>query len=269
MKYAISNIAWNEEHNASVIALMHEYLFNAVEIAPSKIWSIPLDASKRDIIACRRYWENNGIEIVAMQALLFDHPELTIFETNKQRAKTIGYLKRIIDIANGLGVQALVFGSPKNRYTNKLPTELINDIATEFFFTLGEYAASQNTCLCIEPNPIEYGCDFVNNSIEASKLVQQVNSPGFGLHLDIAALQMSNENIADVISQQANYAKHIHISEPFLSTLGKGDIDHAKVGNIIMNSDYDKCLSIEMRASEGNIIESIESSLALVQKHYQ
>lgn len=270
MKYAISNIAWNEQHDDAVISLMHKYSFSGVEIAPTEVWKQPLNASKEDVLSYRKYWKNNGIDIVAMQALLFGHPELTIFESEEQRKNTITYLKGIIDIANGFGAQVLVFGSPKNRITNGLAPELVADIATEFFYTLGDYAQQQDTCLCIEPNPIEYNCDFITDSKQAIKLVNQVNSPGFGLHLDIAALQMSHEDVNAVINQQANITKHIHISEPYLNSVGTSKTNHAQIGEGIKASSYNKNLSIEMRAAEEDkILEAIESALKIVQKNYQ
>ena len=86
-----------------------------VEIAPTRVWSNPLASTSAHVSEQRRFWENRGLPIVALQSLLFGHPELTLFGTEEARAKLLTYLSGMVSLARDLGAEVLVFGSPKNR----------------------------------------------------------------------------------------------------------------------------------------------------------
>ena len=161
MKLAISSIAWHPHEEPAIAALMQDMGIEGVEIAPTKIWASPLSAGADEIKRYRDFWEQKGIRIVAMQALLFGRPELTIFDGAATRQAALDYLKGMIDLAAKLGAEALVFGSPKNRHVGTLPAADIASIAHDFFRAVGEYAGSRGCHFCIEPNPTAYDCDFV------------------------------------------------------------------------------------------------------------
>ena len=84
---------------------------------------------------------------------------------------------------------------PRARTRQAGDKRVADEIAISFFTAIGEFATQYDCVFCIEPNPTEYGCDFVTTSEQARELVKKVNHPGFGLHLDAAAMTMSNENI--------------------------------------------------------------------------
>jgi sugar phosphate isomerase/epimerase len=78
-------------------------------------------------------------------------------------------------------------------------------------------------------------------------LVQQVNSPGFGLHLDAAGLTLSAEPLAEALTQCAGAIQHFHASEPTLGPLGKGGVDHATLAATLYGQAYPHWVSVEMR----------------------
>jgi len=251
MKIAISNIAWDMSEQDAIKRLMLERNVRGVEIAPTKVWNDPRTVSAEEMRSYRRYWEDSGIDIIALQSLLFGHPEMTIFDGAEQREKTKEYLRRMIDIAAELGAKVLVFGSPKNRSAGYRNNEDSWRIAVKFFRNLGEYAHSKGVFFCIEPNPRKYDCTFVCDTDEALKLVQAVNDPGFRLHLDEAILTLNGEAIDRSIASGKNYLCHFHISQPQLLPVGRGDVDHQTFARVLKELDYDRWTSVEMRASDG------------------
>jgi sugar phosphate isomerase/epimerase len=260
VKVAISNIAWAPEEEQAVGALMQSLGVRGVEVAPGKIGPRPADLSDDELRRYRASWNERGIEIVAMQALLFATEGLTIFQSEASRRAMGDYLARIIRLGGMLGAKALVFGSPKNRLVGKLTPPQIEAIAVPFFREMGAVAADNDTCLCIEPNPPAYGADWITTAKEAQAFVARVSQPGFGLHLDGGALHMQNEG-ADAIRAAGYRIRHFHASQPALAPLQPGgEVPHAAYAAALREIGYPRWVSVEMRQVPGQT-----SSLATVE----
>ena len=261
MKLAISNIAWDADQDGDVAAILNELHVPGVEIAPTKVWPNPLEAGTAEIRRYREFWENRGIRIVAMQALLFGRGDLTIFDDDERRAATLDYLSGIVRLAQQLGAGALVFGSPKNRKVGNLPAPQARKVAVDFFSKLGDIAHRHDTAVCIEPNPVEYGCDFINNSEEAVALVEEIGNPGFRVHIDAGALAMNHEDPELAIPRALPLTHHYHISEPHLVPIGTTGMDHGACARVLARLRYPHWVSIEMRKPETRVLETIADAL--------
>ncbi len=269
MKLAISNIAWQPDEDGAVTTLMRQYGVTGIEIAPTKIWTNPISASDSEIKSYAAKWRKEGIVVSSMQALLYGHPELTIFENRHDRQQTIEYLNKIIRVGGLLGAGALVFGSPKNRRVSDLPGSTVEEIACEFFTAVGKTALEYGCVFCIEPNPTAYDCDFITTSEQARELVGRVDHPGFGLHLDAAGMTMSHENIARQLPPAIPGLRHFHISEPQLEPVGTGIVNHVLIAELFKNSNYENWHSVEMREhTNGSSVVGIASALKFVHETY-
>jgi D-psicose/D-tagatose/L-ribulose 3-epimerase len=261
VKLAISNIAWPTEHDSDVAQILRRNGVTAIEIAPTKIWPSPLRATMTEIRAYRDKWLRWDIKIVAAQALLFGQPALTIFDNADVRSQTVLYLVEIIRLCTELGVEVMVFGSPKNRLIGSLGCVDAWQIAVDFFGTLGETASRFGTTLVIEANPEVYDADFVTRASEAIKLVRDVNHPGFGLHLDSGCMTLSSDAIGSTIADGIRHLRHFHISEPFLAPIGDGSVDHVAFAAALRSGDYDHWASIEMKQQALFSLDSIEKAI--------
>jgi sugar phosphate isomerase/epimerase len=267
MKIAVSNIAWRPDDDEAIADLLQRYAVAGIEVAPTMIWPNPLDVTPAQAHDYRRRWEDRGMAIVAMQALLFGHPELVIFRDAAARQLTLEYLDRIFTLASWLGATRLVFGSPANRRVGDLAAPASLAIAEQFFRRAGDAAAARGVMLCLEPNPRAYSCDFVNSSGEARALIARVGSPGFGLHLDAGAMTLEREVPSAIV--EGGLPKHFHISEPQLAPLGTGGVDHAGFAAALRDSAYDGWCSIEARRPEDQPAAStVEANLARAMKDY-
>lgn len=249
MKIAISQIAWQMAEEQTIARLLQQLGIRGVEIAPTKIWPSPFRATDSEISAYRQFWNRHGIDIVAMQALLFAQPDLKVFATRQTRQETFKYLAAMIELAAKLGATCLVFGSPKNRSIGGLDTQVAWEIAVEFFYQLGAIAEQHQVIFCIEPNPIAYYCDFINTSQQGLELVKTVDCPGFGLHLDAAAMTLSQETVELALQQALPHLCHFHISEPYLAPVGNAAVDHQRFGSALNQLNYQGWRSIEMQTS--------------------
>ena len=227
--------------------VMVEMGITGVEVAPTKTWPQPLEANDAEIVDYRRFWEDRGIRIVAMQALLYGREDLAIFEGDEKRRETQDYLRGVMAVAAKLGAGPLVFGSPKNRRRGELSPGEAQAIAAAFFRKAGEAAQELGVRLCIKPNPPQYACDFVNRSDEGLELVRAADSAGFGLHLDAAGMTLSEEPLVEALERCAGSICHFHVSEPFLGPIGEGGVDHETLAATLKRIGYDQWVSVEMR----------------------
>lgn len=268
MNISISNIAWEPDDNEEIARVLQNHRVNAIEVALTKIHPSK-EFSESILKEYRTYWESKGVRIVALQSLLFGHPALSIFGTTEIQNKTKDQLKRVMHSASLLGATVLVFGSPHNRKRNTLSFEQAVQNASEFFSEVGDIAQSYGVTLAIEPNPPQYGCDFLTNTQEVLAFVQKVNHPHIKLNLDSGILYMNDENISKEIRASARELVHFHVSEPQLAPIGTDDVPHTEIAQVLRDIHYAGFVSIEMKCPENpNRIKTITQALEFVRHTY-
>lgn len=269
MKIAISNIAWNKDENDLISQLLAKFGIAGVEVAPTKVWENPFSQSDREIKKYKDYWKNKDIEIVALCSLLYGHPELMIFDSPKQREATYQHLIQMMELGAKLGAKILVFGSPKNRLFTNVTQKKVDEIAFDFFTRVSSKAKLYKLFFCIEPNPVQYGTNFINTSLEAVKFVKKINQPNFWVHLDSSTIALNDEDYLKTLTVAKDYTKHFHISEDYLKEIGTGKVDHAKFAQVLKGVNYSNWASIEMPAAidVGNV-KRVERVLKFVVSKY-
>src|SRR3990172_927424 len=115
MRLAASNIAWPEHDDAAMARLLPSLGYEGLEIAPTRVWPVPLATTGAERVTFRRFWESRGLRVVAMQALVFGRPDLRLFGPPDSREELARHLVGMIGLAADLGAHVLVFGSPRNR----------------------------------------------------------------------------------------------------------------------------------------------------------
>ena len=139
-----------------------------------------------------------------------------------------------------------MFGSPRNRIRGALPMDAAGELAVGFFVELGRIADDHGVCVCIEPLPASLGCDFIHCVADAKALVDQVQSPGLGLHLDASSMHSNREDAHRLISESIAQVRHFHISEVGYGAFGSTDVDHQRFALALRSANYQNVASIEM-----------------------
>lgn len=270
MKLAISNIAWSSGEDPVILPKLKEWGIQGLEVAPSRLFRSPGDATEQEISQVRLNLEAYGFGIVAMQSLLYGRPELELFGGHSTRMTMMEYLKKMVDLGSSLGARVLVFGNPKNRLRRSLPLQDALEIAIPFFRELGLYAIERGVWVCLEPNAPEYGCDFLTHTLEAHRFVQDVNQEGFGLHLDTSTMYFNQENLDEVLQNCLPAAKHFHLSEPSLAPLSQGKVRYEDLARQLRAHNYEGWLSMEMsRQSDSNNSESVQQCIRAMRSVFQ
>lgn len=265
---SISNIAWDIDEDDSIAELLVARKVLCIDVAPGKYIRTYPDFDQDRVLRIRKWWNSRGIEIIGMQGLLFGVRDAFLFENQDTRENLFTALKKSFGIAKLLGAKRLVFGSPKNRRRGSLNRGEANAIARDFFCRVGDMAHAYGVCLCIEPNPREYGCDFLVSSEEAGRLVEDIDHPSVKMQFDSGACILNGESFFDVLTRFEGFVGHAHLSEPNLVEVGSIDTNHLSVATAIKKSSYRGPLTIEMLTSKEDRLVKIEKSLAYVQKTY-
>jgi D-psicose/D-tagatose/L-ribulose 3-epimerase len=271
MRLCVSNIAWDSDQDEVAADILASQGIDAVEIAPTKYWPAPCKPTAEDIDRRKQFWTKRRIPIRALQALLFGMPRLNIFDPNAI-TETREYLTQILTIGAALGAQRFVFGSPKNRDRGDLSESDAFRLAVEFFSPVAEAAQRLGVVFCIEPNPPEYACNFMTNTVEALAVVKAVDHPGIGLHLDTGIMTLNRESAVDAIDLAENRLCHFHISAPQLAAVTEdGVVNHTAIANALHRNDYTGAVSVEMRSS-GIPVENLtrlKVACEVLNRHYR
>ena len=261
MKLAISNIAWEIHDDPLILKQLSELGVSGIEIAPTKVWPEWRDISKSSIENYRAKLSDSGFEIPSLQAILFGKPELNLFNVNCHH-DFLEHIKLVTDIANGLGADVIVFGSPKNRKRNQVSLVDAENIAQDFFSKAGDICQQQGCKLGIEHNPVEYGCDFLTNIKDVSNFVSTLNHANVQLHVDSAGIHMCNDDIEQAILNSIPFI-HYHISEPMLEPIANGVVNHISAATALKSISYSNWVSIEMKQPQSIdiVYESITKSI--------
>lgn len=272
MNLSISNIAWLPKEKSKVYRFLNKEKIEGIEIAPKLLLHDIKDIFKLNKKETTRYLKElkkYNLKIVSMQSLFFEAKDCYLFQSTKQRNNFVNHLCRTIKLAKKLGIQNLVFGSPKNRI---IPSDMkYNDaekIAINVFKKIGKVAKMNNVYLSIEPNPKEYGTNFLNTIYQTYNFVKKVRSKNIKIILDAGEILMNSENkkIESIIKKCINLINHVHISEPYLRLIQNKKF-FKKLISTLNKYNYEKWISIEMRSQKKNNYDNIVKTIKLVNSY--
>ena len=248
MRLAISNLSFPKEVRLEAYALIKQLGAQGVEIAPTRI----ADWERLSPEACAQeaaILADFGLEASSLQAIFFGKPELQLLGAEREFLPMLEHTKRILEFSAALGCTVAVFGAPKNRLRGNLGAHEAFELAVERFSRVAEVCAGSKFILGIEPVPIDYGGDFLLDSVTAIRLVKTVGSRNIRLHLDTGCALLADEDIGSAIMDGSDILSHFHISEPKLAPFEKPQSDHLGAAKALRSASYINWLAIEMLAT--------------------
>ncbi|HDS1655277.1 sugar phosphate isomerase/epimerase family protein [Stenotrophomonas maltophilia] len=267
MNVSISNIAWNRDDDEAMASLLRSAGLSMIDVAPSKYFDDFANAAPQAITSVKEWWRSRGIRIIGMQSLLFGTQGLNVFGDASVQQRMLSHLKHVFRIAEGLGADRLVFGSPKNRDRTGLSTVQANEVAAAFFRHAGDAASSHGVTLCLEPNPGRYGANFMTTTAETAQVVEMVAHPSIRMQLDTGAVAINEEAPTELLPRYSHLIGHVHLSEPDLLPLGSTGTDHAVMAALIDRHLPKHPVAIEMLPpAEG--LPAIKSSIGFAVRCY-
>ncbi len=211
----------------------------------------------------RRIVADSGLETIGTHWLLaktdgyyLTHPEAEI------RRKTGDYLVALAELTRDLGGSLMVLGSPKQRdllpgVTTAAATSYAEEVFRRVVPRLGEIGIT----LCLEPlAPTE--TDFLNTCDQADALIARVNHPNLLLHMDVKAQSAELEaTVPELILRHAAKAGHFHAQDINRRGPGMGDVDFVPILRALVESGYDRWVSVEVFDYSPGAVETARISI--------
>lgn len=266
MKLSFSNIAWSYEQRLLVYAMLADFGFTGLEIAPGIFFhgaNNPFVPSNKIANLAINEITNYGLKLVSMQSLLFGIEEVALFEGSRKRDNLETHMYRAIELAGKYEIPNMVFGSPsQRRIPESMEYEEAKIISADFFRRLGDEALQAQTVISLEPNPRAYGTNFLNTLDEAQEFVEYIDHSAIKLTLDLGAMHINNhfDKLVARIAKVEKQISHVHVSEPMLAPAATdyNQLIDLMIG--LMNINYNRAISIEMKCPK-NGINDIKNSL--------
>ncbi len=249
MKLALCNEVLREIPFTAQCAYAAALGYEAVEVAPFTLagWPEALDSSK--IAVLRREAEAAGIHISGLHWLLVSPSGLTLNGPDAAaRARTVGVLRRLIDLCSALGGRYLVHGSPAQRSVaaDDDPGQARARAVATLQAVAGDVEAAGLT-YCIEP--LGRGeTNFINTIADAAALARDVGSAAFTAMLDTkAAAQTESSSISTLIAEWVPLGGigHVQFNDPNRRGPGQGDLEFADIIAALGAAGYDGYVAME------------------------
>jgi D-psicose/D-tagatose/L-ribulose 3-epimerase len=255
LRFAFSNIAWTPHDDPETFSLLRRHGIEGVEVAPTAVWGSWEAMTVPKARAYRQFLGEQGFAVPALQALLYGKPEARLFEGHGE-AVLLEHFALVACIASALEARVAVLGAPsqRDRAGRSWPRAL--EHAAGVLRKAAMLFHDQGCCLCIEPNPRRYGCNFVNTAAEGVELVAAVDHPGLGLHLDAGGMFLERDDLASALPAALPMLRHFHVSEPELGDFRQPVAPHTENLCCLSAAGYTGWCSVEMRRPAASLADA-------------
>lgn len=221
--------------------------YDGIEIAPFTLAPLITDLSAEKRREIRAAIEDAGLATIGLHWLLAKTEGFYLTSPDADvRRRTGDYFVALAEAARDLGGSLLVLGSPKQR--DLLPGvtyDQAEEYAVEVFRRIMPAIGDLGIDLCLEPlAPSE--TNFLNTCAQAEAVIAQVGHPNFKLHMDVKAQSSEADTVPDLIRRHARTAGHFHAQDVNLQGPGMGDVDFGPILKALVESGYDRWVSVEV-----------------------
>ena len=216
-----------------------------IEVAPSLLYKKPhLTQNINKIISLL---EREKIKIRSFQSVFYNARKINI-ENKKDFDYLIFYFKKIINLADKLGVKNLSIGScPSRRFHyNQSFQEHFNVL---LFRNFSKIAYKKDIIISVEPVSQKYNNFFLININEALLFIKKVNKKNIKLVLDTGNCKSEKINYRNFFIKYKRYINHIQLSDSNLNNLNINSIK--KELKFFYKNNFKKTLTIEYFSNNG------------------
>lgn len=245
-KFAICNETFGDWPWERVCQLVAETGYQGVEIAPFTFAPSVTDVTAERRREIRQAAADSGLDIVGLHWLLASPKGLHIHtKDDALRAKTVDYLKALIDFAGDVGAPVMIFGSPFQRKLEDGDREGAWARMQDSFRQVLPLLAERNVILCQESLPAPES-DFILTAAEAAQMVHDLDHPNFRLMLDVKSMCSEAKPIPEIIREFAPLVKHFHANDANRRGPGFGDTDFVPIAAALKEVGFQGYVSVEV-----------------------
>ncbi|MDB5947848.1 MAG: Xylose isomerase [Ramlibacter sp.] len=253
MKFALCNEVLQPQPFEQQCAAAAAMGYDALEVAPFTLADNPMQISDAQASQFRRTAEDAGLRIAGLHWLLVAPTGLSIVSDQQPvRDRTVGVMRRLVELCALMGGEYLVHGSPKQRSVPPGSShEQASERATDCFAQVAVAARDSGVVYCIEPLSTRE-TDLINTVAEAVRIVDRVNSPGLKTMIDCSAAGQVEQEAIEVLLARwvpSGHIAHVQVNDPNRRGPGQGDMNFAPVLEAILrleaSGDYQGVVAVE------------------------
>jgi sugar phosphate isomerase/epimerase len=247
MKFAICNETYQGLSLIDTCKSVAATGYQGLEIAPFTLKEDPRELTIAEAREIGRIVRDHGLEVVGLHWLLVKPEGLHLTTPDESiRQKTLDFGRHLADLCAALTGKVMVWGSPKQR--NLEAGEIYQDAAkraADLLRSLGEHCQTQDVAVAMEPLGSNE-TNFLTSAAETIDLLKRIDHPNIQLHLDVKAMFAQGGSIPEIISTSRDFTIHFHANDPNLQGPGMGDLDFQPIADALVDSGYDKWVSVEV-----------------------
>jgi D-psicose/D-tagatose/L-ribulose 3-epimerase len=160
------------------------------------------------------------------------------------RARTVDYLRALVDFAGDLGAEMMIFGSPAQRRLEDGDWQGAWERTQDSYRQVLPTLAARGVILCQESLPAPES-DFILTAAEADRMAREIDHPNFSLMLDVKSMCSEPETPAEII-RRFPYFTHFHANDANRRGPGFGDTDFRPIAEALDDIGYQGCVSVEV-----------------------
>jgi sugar phosphate isomerase/epimerase len=242
--------------------------YEGIELAPFTLAPLITDLGKDRREAMRRTIADSGLETIGLHWLLARTEGLHLTSPDPTvRGHTQDYLKALIEATSDLGGSLMVFGSPKQRdIAIDVSREDGERFAAEVISGVVDELEAHKVDLCLEPLSTAE-TNFLTSIDETRSLIERIGHPRVTLHLDVKAMSSDpGGSVVDLVRAHGAYAGHFHANDPNLRGPGMGEVDFGPIMKALVESGYDRWVSVEVFDFSPGAEETARQSLECLRR---
>jgi D-psicose/D-tagatose/L-ribulose 3-epimerase len=212
--------------------------FNHIEI------SIESTAQDLDYIALSQTIKDNGLTVSA--CAFFDESCDFCLEEAAKAQNAMKYMRYVADALQTLGgtVASGPFFSSIQRFWHPKDRKADLARAANYLKQMGDYAADRGIIFGIECIN-RYETSLINTAEQGMELVEMVDHPNVGLHLDSFHMGIEEKDLGKAIERAGKKLVHFHANENDRGVPGSGHTDWKGIAAAVKTTGYDRGMVIE------------------------
>ena len=223
--------------------------YTGLEIAPFTMADDPATLTAADAAGWRTTAAAHGLSVSSLHWLLVKPVGLSLSTTDTAlHARTVGFLRHLIELAAACGAPVLVHGSPAQR--SPAPGQTVADALARTeaaWAALAPHAVAAGVTYCIEPLS-RAETPVLNTLAEAAATVDRIGSPALRTMLDLsAASQVETEPVPALLQRylQSGHIAHVQVNDRNRRGPGQGETPVAPVLRVLRDAGYAGWIAVE------------------------